>query len=78
MAWRRGARLDGWTDHLKPDLWWTALDHIQLDVRQLLHEPYELHSCLPWDHVHVKYGRDFLEKEQLRSTTQLNEMRSRT
>jgi hypothetical protein len=29
---------------------------------------------LPWDHVNVKYGREFLEKEQVRSMTQLTAM----
>ncbi len=29
---------------------------------------------LPWDHINVKKGRTFLEKEQQRATIQLQEM----
>ncbi len=40
----------------------------------MLHEPYEVGDLLPWDHINVKYGRDYLEKEQLRSVVQLDQM----
>ncbi len=74
LAWQRGARMDGWTEMLDPDRWWTALHDANIDIEQQLHQPYELMSKLPWDHVNVKYGRDFLEKEQNRSVLQLTSM----
>jgi hypothetical protein len=40
----------------------------------MLHHPYQLSDKLPWDHLNVKYGRTFLEKEQTRSITQLDVM----
>ena len=45
-------------------------------MEQVLHEPYPLEGRLPWDHVNVKYGRGFLEKEQQRSVVQLEAMQS--
>ena len=45
-----------------------------LDVDQQVHQPYGLMDKLPWDHVNVKYGRGFLEKEQNRATIQLAAM----
>jgi hypothetical protein len=33
-----------------------------------------LNDKLPWDHLNVKYGRTFLEKEQNRSVVQLAAM----
>jgi hypothetical protein len=33
---------------------------------------------LPWDHVNVKFGRAYLEKEQGRATVQLAEMANAT
>ena len=33
-------------------------------------------EVLPWDHVRVKYGRDYLVKEQDRSVVQLDAMAS--
>lgn len=74
LAWQRGARMDGWTEHLDPERWWTALADTGLDVEAILHQKYELLDKLPWDHVNVKFGRAYLEKEQTRATVQLTEM----
>ena len=35
-------------------------------------------EVLPWDHVNVKKGREYLEKEQTRSLTQLEVMANAT
>lgn len=74
LAWERGARMDGWTEHLDPERWWQAIEDAGLDAQQQVHEPYGLMDKLPWDHVNVKYGRAFLEKEQTRATVQLAAM----
>lgn len=74
LAWERGARMDGWTEHLDPERWWTAIEDAGLDVQNLLHDKYELMDKLPWDHVNVKFGRTYLEKEQTRATIQLADM----
>jgi len=47
---------------------------LNLDQATLLHRPYELMDRLPWDHINVKKGRTFLEKEQQRAVVQLQEM----
>lgn len=78
LAWRRGARMDGWTEMLDPQRWWQALHDSQIDIERQVHEPYELMAKLPWDHVNVKYGRDYLAKEQTRSVTQLEAMANAT
>jgi hypothetical protein len=74
LAWRRGARLDSWTEQLDAERWWQALVDAGLDVARMLHAPYALAGRLPWDHLNVKYGRTFLEKEQMRSVVQLESM----
>jgi radical SAM family uncharacterized protein len=74
LAWQRGARMDSWREQFQADRWWTALADTGIDVERLLHEPYALNDRLPWDHVNVKYGRNFLEKEQTRSVVQLESM----
>jgi len=74
LAWRRGARLDSWHEHFTPGRWWDAMRDLNLDQALLLHRPYELMDRLPWDHINVKKGRTFLEKEQQRATVQLQEM----
>jgi radical SAM family uncharacterized protein len=74
LAWRRGARLDSWYERFDAHRWWQALAETGLDVEAALHRPYDLGSRLPWDHLNVKYGRTFLEKEQNRSVIQLAAM----
>jgi radical SAM family uncharacterized protein len=74
LAWRRGARMDSWRERFDPQRWWQSLADAGLDVQQLLHTPYEVDARLPWDHLSVKYGREFLEKEQARSAGQLQAM----
>jgi radical SAM superfamily enzyme YgiQ (UPF0313 family) len=74
LAWRRGARLDGWREQFDAARWWQALADAQIDVDALLHQPYALADKLPWDHVNVRQGRAYLEKEQHRSAVQLGEM----
>lgn len=74
LAWRRGARLDSWQEHFQPQLWWQALADAGLDLERVLHQGAELMDRLPWDHINVKKGRTFLEKEQQRATLQLAEL----
>jgi hypothetical protein len=78
LAWRRGARLDSWREHMHADRWWNALQEVGLCEHQLLHEPFQLTDLLPWDHIRIKAGRPFLEKEQQRATLQLQVMADAT
>ena len=77
LVWRRGARLDSWTEQFDPQRWWKALEDTGYDIEKI-HEPFELSDRLPWDHLNVKYGRTFLEKEQTRSVVQLEAMADNT
>lgn len=74
LAWRRGARLDSWREHFNADRWWQALADVGIDVEATVHQPYALDARLPWDHLNVKKGRAYLEKEQNRSAVQLTAM----
>ena len=66
--------MDSWNEQLDAKRWWKALADVGLDADQMLHEPFELNDRLPWDHVNVKFGRGYLEKEQGRATLQLAEL----
>ncbi len=74
LAWNHGARLDSWSEHLRPGLWWQSLSEAGIDTEQLIHTPYEIGARLPWDHLNVKKGRAYLEKEHGRATLQLAAM----
>jgi radical SAM family uncharacterized protein len=65
LAFRRGARFDAWNEQLRADLWWQALADAGIDVEQILHEPYALGAVLPWDHLGIRQGREYLEQEGL-------------
>jgi hypothetical protein len=74
LAWRRGARLDSWMECIQPQLWWDAMRDAGIDIEATIHEPYAIESRLPWDHINVKKGRTYLEKEHHRAVVQLAEM----
>ena len=64
LAFRRGARFDAWNEQLRPDLWWQALADAGIDVEQMLHAPIRPARVLPWDHIGIRQGREYLEQEQ--------------
>jgi hypothetical protein len=63
LAWRRGARFDGWAEKLQPQLWWQALTDSGIDVEKTLHVSYPADAALPWDHIGIRQGREYLERE---------------
>lgn len=73
-AWRRGARLDAWTEHFDARLWWGVFDDLGIDVPFYSQRARPLDEVLPWDHIHVKKGREYLAKEQNRAIVQLAAM----
>ncbi|MGL5095341.1 MAG: TIGR03960 family B12-binding radical SAM protein, partial [Planctomycetia bacterium] len=70
-AWRRGARLDAWDEFFNPRLWWDAAVEMGVDLDFYCHRERPTDEKLPWDHVNVKKGRDYLEKEHGRAMVQL-------
>jgi radical SAM family uncharacterized protein len=73
-AWRRGARLDGWSECFQPQIWWQTMADLGLDLAWYAQRYRPMTEVLPWDHVNVKKGREYLEKEQKRSLVQLEVM----
>jgi radical SAM family uncharacterized protein len=73
-AWRRGCRLDGWRECFKPDVWWQTFADLGIDTAWYSQRSRPMNEVLPWDHVNVKKGREYLEKEQQRSLVQLQVM----
>lgn len=73
-AWRRGARLDAWTEHFNPQIWWNTFEDLGIDVPFYSHRERSIHETLPWDHILVKKGREYLAKEHDRSVLQLEVM----
>lgn len=66
-AWRQGCRLDSWSEHFRPDIWWDACRTFAVDVDLILHEPFSVERPLPWDHIAIRQGKAYLEEEFRRS-----------
>src|SRR5262249_44687590 len=62
--WRRGWRLDGWSECFKPELWWQTFADLGIDPAFYSQRYRPMNEVLPWDHINVKKGREYLEKEQ--------------
>ncbi|MFO0956367.1 MAG: TIGR03960 family B12-binding radical SAM protein [Isosphaeraceae bacterium] len=75
-AWRRGARLDAWGEYFDAGRWWSVFDDLGIDVPFYSHRERPVDEFLAWDHILIKYGRDYLAKEQNRSAVQLEAMAS--
>ena len=58
--------------------WWHALADCGIDTEAVLHRTEPLDARLPWDHINVRKGRTFLEKEQSRAVLQLAAMATAT
>jgi radical SAM superfamily enzyme YgiQ (UPF0313 family) len=71
LAWRRGARFDAWAEKLQPGLWWQALADAGIDVEKTLHVPCPAPSALPWDHINIRQGREYLQREEEQAMEQL-------
>jgi radical SAM family uncharacterized protein len=65
LAWRAGARFDAWTEKFQPALWRQALSDAGVDVEKILHIPCPADAALPWDHIGIRQGRAYLEREGL-------------
>src|SRR5262249_37330423 len=66
--------LDGWRECFQPRLWWDVVHDLGVDMDFYVHRYRPTTEVLPWDHVNVKKGREYLEKEQKRSLIQLEVM----
>jgi len=65
-AFRQGARLDGWSDELRFDLWLSAAKEVDLDLKDYLRERTE-DELLPWDHIDLGLKKEFLLTERRRA-----------
>ena len=74
LAWQRGARFDAWNEQLDAQRWWQALADAKIDVESTAHRPYPLDAPLPWQHIAIRQGREYLRREQCQSIEQLTEL----
>ncbi|MDR2345056.1 MAG: TIGR03960 family B12-binding radical SAM protein [Planctomycetaceae bacterium] len=51
QAWRRGARLDAWTDYFRYDYWQQAINDSDLNIDLIVHSNIPENTELPWEYV---------------------------
>ncbi|HLX61303.1 MAG TPA: TIGR03960 family B12-binding radical SAM protein [Planctomycetota bacterium] len=66
-AWRNGARFDGWTEHLKMDVWLEAFTHFGMDPDWIGLRERRLDEILPWVVVNDTVSEAFLKRELKRA-----------
>jgi radical SAM-linked protein len=62
-AYRAGARLDGWSELLRPVLWWRACEEAGIDVDRRL-GPRDPALPLPWSHLVLGEGESHFAAER--------------
>ncbi len=65
-AFRRGARLDGWSDEFCFEAWLSAAKDLGFDLSSYLRER-SLEEPLPWDHIDLGLAKNFLLEERKKS-----------
>jgi radical SAM family uncharacterized protein/radical SAM-linked protein len=63
LAWKKGARFDGWNEHFNYQEWRNAFIDSELDMPTYLTE-FQIENSLPWDHIDKGVTRNFLKKER--------------
>jgi radical SAM family uncharacterized protein/radical SAM-linked protein len=61
-AWRKGAVLDAWGEHFRPDLWSAAMREHNLSFADYC-QPLEPSAPLAWDHIETGVDKKFLLQE---------------
>lgn len=62
-AFRLGARLDGWSEYFRYDLWLQAIAETGIDAQWYATHWFSLEEALPWDHISCGVSKAFLKKE---------------
>jgi radical SAM family uncharacterized protein/radical SAM-linked protein len=65
-AYRRGCRLDAWSEHLRLEPWRQAFNEAGVDPEGY-HRARDPEELLPWDHLDAGVSRDFLREERDRA-----------
>ncbi len=69
-AYRRGCRLDAWSEHLRLEPWREAFKETGVDPDFYLRER-GADQALPWDHLDFGVSRDFFAQERARAYQEL-------
>jgi radical SAM family uncharacterized protein/radical SAM-linked protein len=66
-VWKRGGRLEAWTDHFDLSRWRESLAVQSLGPEEYLHRERDEKEIFPWDHLDVTVRRSFLWEDYRRA-----------
>lgn len=62
-AWKKGCKLDGWTEYYKYDKWMEAFRDCGIDPAFYVNRTRPYDEVLPWDHMDILVSKDFFIRE---------------
>jgi len=65
LAWRKGARLEGWSDFFNFGAWQAAFAELGLDMDWYARRQRPLDEVLPWEHISAGLKKQFLMDEYI-------------
>lgn len=65
LAWRKGAKLEGWGEYFNFAAWQAAFKELGLDMDWYARRQRPLDEVLPWDHISAGVKKQFLIDEYL-------------
>lgn len=65
-AWKNGARLETWEEHVNFPAWQKAIEDVNFDVAGQFRER-DVNERLPWDHIDVLIPKEWFQKDWQRA-----------
>ncbi len=63
LAWKKGAKFDGWDEHFKFDIWMESFKELGIDPDFYAARERGLDEVFPWDHIDVGVKKEYLITE---------------
>lgn len=62
-AWKKGCKLDGWTEYFRYDKWMEAFRECGIDPAFYVNRQRSYEEILPWDHMDILVSKEFFIRE---------------
>lgn len=66
-AWKKGCKMDGWTEFFRYDTWLEAFEECGIDPDFYTARTRSYEEVFPWDHIDVGVTKEFLIRENKRA-----------
>lgn len=66
-AYKKGCKLDGWTEYYKYDKWMEAFKECGIDPAFYVNRTRSYDEIMPWDHMDVLVTKEFLIRENMQA-----------